>query len=61
MITKARQPCLGLNVVIENGEKPTKYFYNLEKRNYNRKTIFELELEDGEVITDGKEILSATL
>ncbi len=24
---------------IEKGEKPTKYFFNLEKRNYNRKTI----------------------
>ena len=44
---------------IENGEKPTKYFFNLEKRNYNRKKIFEQELEDGEVITDGKEILFA--
>ena len=22
---------------IENGERPTKYFFNLEKRNYNKK------------------------
>ena len=31
---------------IENGERPTKYFFNLEKRNYNRKTISELRLQD---------------
>ena len=28
---------------IEQGEKPTKYFFNLEKRNYNHKTIKELK------------------
>ena len=27
---------------VEKGERPTKYFFNLEKRNYNRKTITEL-------------------
>ena len=27
---------------VEKGECPTKYFFNLEKRNYNRKTITEL-------------------
>ena len=32
---------------IENGERPTKYFFNLEKRNYNKKTIGELRLQDG--------------
>ena len=31
---------------IENGERPTKYFFNLEKRNYNKKTISELRLQD---------------
>ena len=31
---------------VENGERPTKYFFNLEKRNYNRKTISELRLQD---------------
>ena len=44
---------------IENGEKATKYFFNLEKRNYNRKTVFELESDDGVTITDEKEILLA--
>ena len=29
-----------------NGERPTKYFFNLEKRNYNKKTISELRLQD---------------
>jgi len=42
---------------IENGEKPTKYFYNLEKRNYNRKTISELRKQDGVEIREEKEIL----
>ena len=27
---------------VEKGERPTKYFFNLEKRNYNRKAISEL-------------------
>lgn len=27
---------------VEKGERPTKYFFNLEKRNYNRKTVTEL-------------------
>lgn len=29
---------------VENGERPTKYFFNLEKRNYNKKTVSELRL-----------------
>ena len=44
---------------IEKGEKPTKYFFNLEKRNYNRKTINEIRSEDGEEIREEKEILKA--
>ena len=32
---------------VENGERPTKYFFNLlERRNYNKKTISELRMED---------------
>ena len=31
---------------IENGERPTKHFFNLEKRNFNKKTIGELRLQD---------------
>ena len=32
---------------IENGERPTKYFFNLQKRNYNKKTLGELRFQDG--------------
>ena len=28
---------------VEQGEKPTKYFFNLEKRNFNRKVITEIK------------------
>ena len=42
---------------IEKGEKPTKYFFNFEKRNYNRKIINELRIQDGEEIREEKEIL----
>ena len=31
---------------IEMGERPTKYFFNLEKRNYIKKTITELQMDD---------------
>ena len=44
---------------MEKGEKPTKYFFNLEKRNYNRKTINEIRSEGGEEIREEKEILKA--
>ena len=36
----------------ELGEKLTKYFFNLEKNNYEKKLIREVELENGEIITD---------
>ena len=42
---------------IEKGEKPTKYFFNLEKRNYNRKTINELRKQNGVEIREEMEIL----
>ena len=42
---------------VEKGEKPTKYFFNLEKRNYSRKVISELEDEDGETINNEEQIL----
>ena len=44
---------------LEKGERPTSYFFNLEKTNYNKKTISELESENGEFIYNEKEILSA--
>ena len=50
---KFRAKCLW----VEKGERPTKYFFNLGKRNYNKKVICELEDEDGEVIENEKQIL----
>jgi len=43
---------------VEEGEKATKYFFNLEKRNYNRKTINEIKLENDETTTDKTQMLS---
>ena len=43
---------------VEKGEKATKCFFNLEKRNYNRKTINEIKLENDETTTDETQILS---
>ena len=43
---------------LENGEKPTKYFFNTEKRNYNRKIISELKRPDGKTVVNKQEILS---
>ena len=37
---------------IENGEKPTKYFFNLEKQNYEKKIITQLKTTDCEIISD---------
>ena len=37
---------------IENGEKPTKYFFNLEKRNYEKKIITQLKITDDKIISD---------
>ena len=42
---------------LENGERPTKYFFDLEKRNYNKKTISELRLQDESATCNEKEIL----
>ena len=42
---------------IEHGEKPTKYFFNLEKRNYNRKVIKSLKQSDEQTILDEAKIL----
>ena len=41
---------------IEKGEKPTNYFFNLEKRNYEKKVIAQLKLENGVIISDMKQI-----
>ena len=43
---------------VENGECPTKYSFNFEKINYNKKTISELRLEDESTTCNEKEILN---
>ena len=43
---------------MEFGEKPTKYFCNLEKNNYINKAISKLVLENGNTIFDQSEILN---
>ena len=43
---------------IEEGEKPTKYFLSLEKRNFINKMIPMLCTENNTLITDQKEILN---
>ena len=46
--------------IIENGEKPSQYFCSLESNNYTRKIINVIEKENGEMITNQKEILNET-
>ena len=41
------------------GEKPIKYFLNLEKHHYSQKTITKLILEDGHTVTYNNDILWA--
>ena len=41
---------------IEKGEKPTKYFLNLEKRNYEKKIISQLYNGEEELLSDLKKI-----
>jgi len=41
---------------IEKGEKPTNYFFNLEKRNFEKRVIAQLKLENGKIISDMKQI-----
>ena len=42
---------------IEQGKKLTKYFFNLERRNFNLKTIKKLERSQGEFLTKEDDIL----
>ena len=44
---------------VEKGLRPTKYFFNLEKRNYNRKTITELRIEGETTTNNESQILEA--
>ena len=42
----------------EGGEKPTKYFFSIEKRNFNAKVITEIKPNpEGNIIVDEKEIM----
>ena len=41
----------------EHGERNNKYFYSLEKRNYSRKLVSKLKLNDGSFTTNQFEIL----
>ena len=43
---------------LKDGEKPSKYFSNLEKKNCIEKTIKKVRLNNGEVITDQEGVLS---
>ena len=41
------------------GEKPTKYFFNMEKKSYNKKVISELKRSDGKTVVNEQEIMTA--
>ena len=41
---------------LEQGEKPTKYFFNLEKRNYDRRIVKELKDENNQILTNFKDV-----
>ena len=43
---------------VEEGEKSSKYFYNLERKNYSNNTIKQLKKENGSHTTSNKEILN---
>ena len=45
---------------IDKGEKPTKYFCGLEQHNFINKTLNELELDNGTIITEQNAILKET-
>ena len=40
---------------LEKGELQTNYFFDLEKRNYNKKILTELKIEDAQLIDNEKE------
>ena len=43
---------------LNSGEKPTRYFFNLENRNFVNRSVSFLEKVNGDIIEDQKEILS---
>ena len=42
---------------VNDGEKPTKYFLNLEKHNYKKKTLFRVADRNGMIVEDEHDIL----
>ncbi|KAL9983775.1 hypothetical protein ACROYT_G006002 [Oculina patagonica] len=42
---------------IQEGEKPTNYFFNMERRNFNKKVISEIAITEGYVTNDEKKIM----
>ena len=42
---------------MEQGEKPTKYFFNLEAKNFVQKTIVELKIAENKTVVQDAEIL----
>lgn len=40
----------------EQGEKPTKYFFNLEEKNYEKRIIEELKDDNGKILSNLKEV-----
>ena len=42
----------------DGGEKTTKYFLNLEKRNFNKKTVTRLHTHEGTIVTHDNDILN---
>ena len=36
---------------VEQGERPTKRFFNLEKRNKKKNIVTQLEISDGDIIS----------
>ena len=41
---------------IENGEKPTQFFFNLERRNYEKKIVSQLQIGEGKFLSDFKQV-----
>ena len=46
---------------IENGEKPTKFFFNLERRNYEKKIVSQLQIREGKFLSDFKQVKKENL
>ena len=45
---------------LQEGEKPSKFFCSLENKNYIEKTIKQIQISNGLIVYDQKEILNVT-